>query len=117
MDAQAALEAAKDAEKAEGVRTRAASIKKLQTRRAKSLEEAETAFNRYIDKIVDSERSVVQMHQAAGGCRTVGDALNQRHGPMGAWMSSSGIVTLIEGGRNGLQHCPFGLPRSRNSTH
>jgi len=25
-----------------------------------------------------------------------------------------GIVTLIEGGRNGLQHCPFSLPRSRN---
>ena len=28
-----------------------------------------------------------------------------------------GIVTLIEGGRNGLQQCPFRLPRSRNPTH
>ena len=28
-----------------------------------------------------------------------------------------GIVTLIEVGRNGLQHCPFRLPRSRNPTH
>jgi hypothetical protein len=28
----------------------------------------------------------------------------------------AGIVTLIEVGRNGLQHCPFRLPRSRNPT-
>ena len=28
-----------------------------------------------------------------------------------------GIVTLIEGGRNGLQHCPFRLPRSHNPPH
>ena len=28
-----------------------------------------------------------------------------------------GIVTLIEVGRNGLQQCPFRLPRSRNPTH
>jgi hypothetical protein len=29
----------------------------------------------------------------------------------------AGIVTLIEVGRNGLQQCPFRLPRSRNPTH
>jgi hypothetical protein len=29
----------------------------------------------------------------------------------------AGNVTLIEGGRNGLQRCPFRLPRSRNPTH
>ena len=28
-----------------------------------------------------------------------------------------GIVTLIEVGRNGLQQCPFRLPRSHNPTH
>ena len=28
-----------------------------------------------------------------------------------------GIVTLIECGRNGLQQCPFRLPRLRNPTH
>ena len=32
-------------------------------------------------------------------------------------LAGDGIVTLIEGGRNGLQHCPFRLPRSRNPTH
>jgi thioredoxin reductase len=32
-------------------------------------------------------------------------------------LTCGGIVTLIEVGRNGLQHCPFRLPRSRNPTH
>jgi dienelactone hydrolase len=39
--------------------------------------------------------------------------------PGGAERTSyiNGIVTLIEVGRNGLQQCPFRLPRSRNPTH
>jgi hypothetical protein len=92
VDAQQALEEAKAAEEVEGVRTRAAHIKKLQSRRAKLLEEAEIAFKQFIAKIEDSERLAVQLHQAAGGCRTVGEALNNRYGPMAGWF----ITRLLE---------------------
>jgi len=92
MDAQLALEGAKDAEEVEGVRTRAARIKKIQSRRGKSLEEAEGYFKQFIDKIEESEQLAHQLHLAAGGCRTVGDELNKRHGPMAAWL----VTRLIE---------------------
>jgi len=98
---QAALVNAEAAEKVEGVKTRAGRIKKLQARRAKSLEKAEAAFKLFIDKIVVSERLAIQLHQASGGCRTVGDALNQRHGPMGAWMVTR-FVEVLPGAEQGI---------------
>ena len=77
MDAQLALEGAKDAEEVEGVRTRAARIKKIQSRRGKSLEEAEGYFKQFIDKIEESEQLAHQLHLAADGARTVCDELNK----------------------------------------
>ena len=92
LDAQLALEGAKDAEEVEGVRTRAGRIKKIQSRREKAMEDAEGYFKQFMDKIEESEKLAVQLHQAAGGCRTVGNDLNKRHGPMASWM----ITRILE---------------------
>jgi hypothetical protein len=92
MDAQLALEGAREAEETEGVKTRASHIKKLQSRRERVLDEAGGYFKQFMDKIADSEKLAIQIHQAAGGCRTVGDDLNKRHGPIAAWM----ITRIVE---------------------
>ena len=61
LDAQLALEGAKDAEEVEGVRTRAGRIKKIQSRREKAMEDAEGYFKQFMDKIEESEKLAVQL--------------------------------------------------------
>jgi len=61
-------------------------VAKLQNKRVKALGEAQDAFQSFTDKLEASEKLAVDIHSAAGGCRPVGEVLNDRHGPMVTWM-------------------------------
>jgi hypothetical protein len=85
-DAKAA--AAVDVIKAKGDR-----VGRLQKRRAKVLRDADASFSEFLKHPQHAETLAQDIHQAGSGCRTLGLAVNERHGPVVTWLT----VRLLEG--------------------
>ncbi len=91
-DAAIALDQAKVAHEVGALKAQGELIGELQKKRAAQLEDAEKALVKFLDIVAASDETAVELHTAAGGCRPVGLALNERHGPILTWL----VTHLIE---------------------
>jgi chromosome segregation ATPase len=92
IDARQALIEAREVQAVDALKDRGARVKKFQKQRAKVLEEAEALFTQFTEKLEESENLALELHTAAGGCRVVGDEINNRHGPLSTWL----ILKLLD---------------------
>jgi len=80
------LDAAKEEQEADVIRQKGDRVSRLQKRRAKLLRAAEGDFHEFLDKLASAEALAVEIHDAGSGCRQLGDAVNNRHGPICTWL-------------------------------
>jgi len=80
------LDAAKEEQVVDVIKQKGDRVSRLQKRRAKLLRTAENDFFEFLDKLASAEALAVEIHDAGAGCRQLGEAVNNRHGPIITWL-------------------------------
>ena len=80
-----------EAQEIEVLRQRADKIEKFQRKHSKLLAEADATYRTFLGLLEETDDCARDIHVAAAGCRTVGEALNSRHGSLVTWL----IVRLL----------------------
>lgn len=80
------LNAAKDEQAVDVIKQKGDKVSRLQKRRAKLLKAAEGDFHEALEKLASAEALALEIHAAGAGCASLGEAINNRHGPICTWL-------------------------------